>query len=143
MNLAAVWRPITVRLVVCWSAFAGCALAQEAGEHANHEKPGNELVLFLSAEAHHIDTPVPLNTLNEDAWFSADIVLALTRDRFRLFGEYLWSTEEHHHGRYLQTSITRPAIERWEDENGIIPQHIAGVLFDSRFPLGDLGGMQV
>jgi hypothetical protein len=176
MNLAAFWRPITVRLVVCWSACVGCALAQQPGEHANHEKPGNELVLFLSAEAHTQSSPVPTSELNEDAWFSADIVLALTRDRFRLFGEYLWSTDEHdlerlqvgyelaantvvwlgrfhqpgsawntehHHGRYLQTSITRPVIERWEDEKGIIPQHIAGVLFDSRFPLGDLGGMQV
>jgi hypothetical protein len=99
----------------------------------------------------------------------------LTRDRFRLFGEYLLTAEEHdlerlqvgyelaantvlwlgrfhqpgsawntdhHHGRYLQTSITRPAVERWEDENGIIPQHIAGVLLDSRWPLGDQGGMQ-
>ena len=175
MNVAASWRPITVRLVVWWSAFLGCAFAQQPGEHASHEQPGNELVLFLSAEAHHIDSPQPVSALNEDAWFSADIVLALTRDRFRLFGEYLLSTEEHdlerlqvgyelaantviwlgrfhqpasawntehHHGRYLQTSITRPVAERWEDEEGFIPQHIAGVLFDSRFPLGDVGGMQ-
>jgi hypothetical protein len=176
MNVATFWRPISMRLVVCWSAFIGCALADPATEHANHEQPGNEFVLFLSAEAHHIDSPVPLAPLNEDAWFSADFVLALTRDRFRLFGEYLLSAEEHdlerfqvgyelaantvvwlgrfhqpgsawntehHHGRYLQTSVTRPAIERWEDENGVVPQHIAGVLFDSRFPIGDLGGMQV
>src|ERR1700722_1088405 len=28
-----------------------------------------------------------------------------------------WDTE-HHHGRYLQTAISRPAIENWEDEEG-------------------------
>jgi hypothetical protein len=46
-----------------------------------------------------------------------------------------WNTE-HHHGRYLQTAITRPFIERWEDEQGLIPQHITGLLFESRQPLG-------
>jgi len=42
-----------------------------------------------------------------------------------------WDTE-HHHGRYLQTAITRPAIENWEDEQGLIPQHITGALVESR-----------
>ena len=46
-----------------------------------------------------------------------------------------WDTE-HHHGRYLQTAITRPAIENWEDEEGLIPQHITGALLESRRPLG-------
>jgi len=174
MNLAALWRPATASLVVCWSTFAGCACAQSADEHATkHEQPAKELVVFVSAEAHHVSsTEVP----NEDAWFAADIVLALTRDRFRLFGEYLltsderdlerfqlgyelvpntvawlgrfhqpasaWNTE-HHHGRYLQTSITRPSIELWEDENGIVPQHLSGLLVDSRRTLGELGGLQV
>jgi hypothetical protein len=52
-----------------------------------------------------------------------------------------WNTE-HHHGRYLQTAITRPFIERWEDEEGLIPQHITGLLFESRRPLGDDGAIQ-
>jgi hypothetical protein len=52
-----------------------------------------------------------------------------------------WNTE-HHHGRYLQTAITRPYIENWEDEQGIIPQHITGALFESRRPIGQDGAIQ-
>jgi hypothetical protein len=47
-----------------------------------------------------------------------------------------WNSE-HHHGRYLQTAITRPFIERWEDEQGLIPQHITGALFDTRQAISD------
>jgi hypothetical protein len=53
-----------------------------------------------------------------------------------------WNTE-HHHGQYLQTDITRPYIERWEDEHGIIPQHITGALFESRRPMGKDGAIQI
>ncbi len=53
-----------------------------------------------------------------------------------------WNTE-HHHGQYLQTAITRPAIEHWEDDHGLIPQHIAGALLESRGAAGDRGGLVV
>ena len=53
-----------------------------------------------------------------------------------------WNTE-HHHGQYLQTDITRPYIERWEDENGLIPQHITGALFESRQSIGIDGAIQI
>jgi hypothetical protein len=53
-----------------------------------------------------------------------------------------WNTE-HHHGHYLQTAITRPFIERWEDEQGLIPQHITGALFESRRPIGQDGAIQI
>jgi hypothetical protein len=53
-----------------------------------------------------------------------------------------WDTE-HHHGRYLQTAITRPAIENWEDEEGLIPQHITGALVESRLPLRTEAGLQI
>jgi hypothetical protein len=53
-----------------------------------------------------------------------------------------WNTE-HHHGRYLQTAITRPFIERWEDDDGLIPQHITGVLLESRRALGEAGALQI
>jgi hypothetical protein len=53
-----------------------------------------------------------------------------------------WNTE-HHHGQYLQTDITRPYIERWEDEHGLIPQHITGALFESRRSIGRDGAIQV
>ncbi len=53
-----------------------------------------------------------------------------------------WNTE-HHHGSYLQTAITRPFIERWEDQQGLIPQHITGALLESRRPLGQEGAIQI
>lgn len=46
----------------------------------------------------------------------------------------VWN-HEHHHGQFLQTSITRPAIEEWEDEEGIIPQHFFGLLAESSWHL--------
>jgi hypothetical protein len=48
----------------------------------------------------------------------------------------VWN-HEHHHGQYLQTSVTRPAAEEWEDEGGIIPQHFLGVLWESSWPIDD------
>src|ERR1700722_516697 len=53
-----------------------------------------------------------------------------------------WNTE-HHHGRYLQTSVTRPSVELWEDELGIISQHITALMVDSRRQVGDYGGLQL
>ncbi len=53
-----------------------------------------------------------------------------------------WNNELHH-GHYLQTAITRPAIEAWEDEEGLIPQHLTGTLLESRRPLGAVAGLQV
>ena len=38
---------------------------------------------------------------------------------------------EFHHGQYLQTSITRPALEEWEDDGGATPAHISGLLLES------------
>jgi hypothetical protein len=46
----------------------------------------------------------------------------------------VWNSE-HHHGQYLQTSITRPVSENWEDDGGIIPQHITGLLAESTWDL--------
>ncbi len=48
---------------------------------------------------------------------------------------------EHHHGQYLQTAITRPGIELWEDEGGLIPQHIVGAFVETRGALGDNAGL--
>ncbi|MFO1466515.1 MAG: hypothetical protein U1F35_08775 [Steroidobacteraceae bacterium] len=139
-----------------------------------HEHSSGEFDVFLSAEALHASGD--LHRGDDDSWFNADVVFGLTQHRFRVFGEYFitaeehdlerlqvgfefvpetllwigrfhqpasaWNTE-HHHGRYLQTAITRPSIERWEDEHGIIPQHIVGALLESRRPLGTVGGLQL
>ena len=37
---------------------------------------------------------------------------------------------EFHHGQYMQTSITRPSLEQWEDDNGSSPSHITGLLYE-------------
>jgi hypothetical protein len=52
----------------------------------------------------------------------------------------VWN-HEHHHGQFLQTSITRPASEEWEDEGGIIPQHFVGALWESSWRVGDGYGL--
>ena len=48
----------------------------------------------------------------------------------------VWN-HEHHHGQFLQTSITRPASEEWEDEGGIIPQHFVGALWETSWRIGN------
>jgi hypothetical protein len=54
----------------------------------------------------------------------------------------VWNTR-HHHGSYLQPSITRPVIESWEDEGGVLPQHFMGVLTETRLSLGRSGGLSL
>jgi hypothetical protein len=49
----------------------------------------------------------------------------------------------YHHGRYLQTSITKPWIENWEDDAGILAQHIVGAEVESQFSLGGNSGWRV
>ncbi|MDB6104291.1 MAG: hypothetical protein JWO52_4290 [Gammaproteobacteria bacterium] len=48
----------------------------------------------------------------------------------------VWN-HEHHHGQYLQTSITRPSIDEWEDLGGVLPQHFTGVLVESSKAVAD------
>lgn len=155
------------------------AFADDMSSYEHHSPdghPSSEFVLFASAEGHSFSSPASANQLNEDANAIGDAVFAINRGRFRLFGEYQLSDEEHdlermqvgmevvpdtvvwvgrfhqpasawntehHHGRYLQTAITRPSIELWEDEQGIIPQHISGIYVDSRRPIGDTAGVQL
>ncbi|HEY7377923.1 MAG TPA: hypothetical protein VH542_04480, partial [Steroidobacteraceae bacterium] len=52
----------------------------------------------------------------------------------------VWN-HEHHHGQFLQTSITRPACENWEDDGGIIPQHFLGTLVESSWHLAGGRGL--
>ncbi len=46
----------------------------------------------------------------------------------------IWNSE-YHHGQYLQTPITRPGVENWDDDGGIIPQQFTGVLTESNWNL--------
>jgi len=49
-----------------------------------------------------------------------------------------WNTR-HHHGAYLQTSISRPSLARYEEHGGILPMHQAGLLLEGMFERGDSG----
>jgi hypothetical protein len=40
-----------------------------------------------------------------------------------------WNAE-HHHGAFLQTSISRPSIVSFEDENGLLPTHVTGAMLE-------------
>jgi len=41
-----------------------------------------------------------------------------------------WITQ-YHHGSYLQTSISRPEVARFDDQGGLFPSHITGLLLDA------------
>jgi len=53
--------------------------------------------------------------------------------RFHTIAKY-WTTE-YHHGQFLQTSISRPGMEAWEDESGPLPSHLTGVLVEHEISL--------
>ena len=65
--------------------------------------------------------------VGKDAWIWAG--------RFHAPAKF-W-TSEYHHGQYLQTSITRPALEEWEDDGGATPAHITGLLLESEHQRSD------
>jgi hypothetical protein len=171
------WQAAAFCAVLCAAFGAAPALAQHehsAAEHSEGDHSASEFEVFVAAEA--LGGSGQPHPRDDDSWFDADVVFGLTRDHFRVFGEYYitpyeheferlqvgyelvpdtvlwlgrfhqpgsaWNTE-HHHGRYLQTAVTRPSIENWEDESGLIPQHITGALLESRRPLGSSAGLQV
>lgn len=52
-----------------------------------------------------------------------------------------WNTQ-YHHGTYLQTSISRPGIERFDDEGGVLPSHFIGLQLDGTRNIGAEGGLR-
>jgi len=46
-------------------------------------------------------------------------------------------TSEYHHGQFMQTSISRPGLEEWEDESGPMPSHVTGALLDHEIVLAN------
>jgi hypothetical protein len=48
----------------------------------------------------------------------------------------------YHHGQYLQTSITRPGIENWEDDFGVLQAHQTGLMLESNFDLHQEAGLE-
>jgi len=61
--------------------------------------------------------------------------------RFHQSSSY-WNTE-FHHGQFLQTAITRPAIEEFEDVGGVLLMHTTGLLVEHQQELGGQAGLQI
>ena len=55
--------------------------------------------------------------------------------RFHAISKY-WTTE-YHHGQFMQTSISRPGAEEWEDESGPMPSHITGLWLEREHTIKD------
>lgn len=68
----------------------------------------------------------------QGAWVIDDNTM-LWLGRFHAISNY-WTTE-YHHGQYMQTSISRPGLEEWEDESGPMPSHITGAWFEHQFSI--------
>jgi hypothetical protein len=47
-----------------------------------------------------------------------------------------WNTQMHH-GDFLQSSLSRPAVAKYEDRHGPLPAHISGFLLESSRTVGD------
>jgi hypothetical protein len=48
----------------------------------------------------------------------------------------------YHHGQYMQTSITRPLVEKFEDEGGVLPTHVTGLMLENLHKLQGLDGFR-
>ena len=55
--------------------------------------------------------------------------------RFHASSKY-W-TSEYHHGQFMQTTITRPSVEEWEDESGPMPSHLTGLSLEQDHALSE------
>ena len=79
------------------------------------------------------DTEAEMERL-QAAWGIDDKTI-LWLGRFHTISNY-WTTE-YHHGQYMQTSISRPGLEEWEDESGPVPSHVMGAWFEHEFALAN------
>ena len=149
-------RRMTLVLALCFAS------------HAVHaDDPQHEFLLFPSVET--FDSQDHSSPDRNDSFVrpSISVLYSYSGKRFRVLGEYLWSsteaelerlkfgwqagdntmwwfgrfhstakfwTSEYHHGQFMQTSITRPSVEEWEDESGPIPSHVTGLSFEHTSP---------
>ena len=60
--------------------------------------------------------------------------------RFHSPGRY-WNSI-YHHGQYLQTSISRPLIEQFEDDGGVLPTHVTGFMLETSNTLKGKAALQ-
>ena len=79
------------------------------------------------------DTESELERL-QAAWRIDDETM-LWFGRFHAISNY-WTTE-YHHGQFMQTSISRPGVEEWEDESGPMPSHVTGLWLEREYSVND------
>jgi len=53
-----------------------------------------------------------------------------------------WTTE-YHHGQFMQTSISRPGLEEWEDESGPMPSHLTGLSVEHEITRSNQSAIQI
>lgn len=105
-----------------------------------------DIVFSLSRERLRLLGEYNLSS-NEDDLERLQLGFEFVPDTVLWFGRFqqpgsAWNSR-FHHGHYVQTAIVRPSIESWEDEDGLIPQHLTGALLESRRPYGDGAGVQL
>ena len=107
-----------------------------------------------------VDADILYSYLKGDFRFLAEYILSTDEAELERF-QFGWQVEEesvawlgrfhsparywntaYHHGQYLQTSITRPLSEKFEDEGGILPAHITGLLFETMHKGPGVDGFQ-
>lgn len=88
-----------------------------------------EVVFETGDEEYVLDVERVLIRFRPRDWFSAQA------GRFHTSLGY-WNTA-FHHGEYLQTSIGRPRMFDFEDDDGILPVHMIGPRFTGTVVLGD------
>jgi len=79
------------------------------------------------------DTESELERL-QAAWQIDDQTM-LWFGRFHTISNY-WAGE-YHHGQFMQTSISRPGLEEWEDDSGPMPSHVTGLWLEREYSVND------
>jgi hypothetical protein len=49
----------------------------------------------------------------------------------------------YHHGQFLQTSISRPFLEEFEDDGGVLPTHSTGLMFETAYQLATMAELRL
>ena len=153
------------RRQIAVAGLIGMLATTPAGAEVQHE-----LLFFPSVDGFDTFSESDSSVDDSNTRAALDMLYSFSGNRFRLLGEFLWSSDEaeferlqaglrvngntfvwagrfhapakfwnseYHHGQFLQTSITRPALEEWEDDGGSQPAHSTGLLLESEQQRGD------
>lgn len=120
------------------------SLISGSGVPANTDKSDIEpmLDLFYSYEKDNFLVLIEYFLSNDENEFERlQLGWDINKNSRLWFGRFhnplgLWNTA-YHHGTYLQTSISRPGITEFEDDGGILPIHVSGLLIAHDIYYGD------